>query len=81
MTAFDQHTDSDCTDEVTDVLTYSVVVEPDDFEVGERLEVSERVEGSITQVNLNQILRILLVLDWENGPRIADFGIEGHHVG
>ena len=46
------------------LLTYTVVVEPDDFEIGKLVEFLQGIEAAITQVHLDKVLGVLIIFDW-----------------
>ena len=47
-------------------FTYTVVVEPDDFKIGELLEFLEGVEAAITQMHLDEVFGVLIIFDWKD---------------
>ena len=56
--------------------TYLVVAEPDDFEVGELMEILQKAQVAITEMDFSEILGVLPVLNRQDRPWISNFDIK-----
>ena len=55
------------------IFTYLVVVDPYDFKVREVFEVLHDIELAVRQVHLDEVPRVLRILNGQHRPGVSDF--------